>query len=145
MLFQFKSIDLPFIKSIKLDSNKHNAGYLNHLRLVTQSKHTYPDLFNDFRISLVRLARKQENTNLAMRLITEQVDNLYSRFLSSDQTPSENPFESLKYLSSKLLSTLNSSDQLLVLESELETAKLMYVINSNKLDSIEVYNLYICF
>lgn len=130
---------MPFIKSLKFDANKHSAKHLNNLKLIIHAKQTNEsDSFSDHRIAAAQLARKQQNVSLASRLMTEQIDCLYSKLLSNFENPHEDIYESIKYLGANMNVNLDSGLQLLHMESEFEAAKLLKKNEIKIIKSIEV-------
>lgn len=91
----------------------------------------------NIRIASIRLARKQQNLQLASRLVNEQVDSLYRRFLSVENSQDNSVLDSFRYLSDQSIN-LNNEQQLAIMESEFEAAKLLYHTNEKKLDGVEV-------
>ena len=127
------------MKSLKLDLNKHSVKCINHLRLISQLNMPESDLLiDDFRLASARLARKQLNLKLATRLITDQIQSIYSK-ADINTNPSQNIFESLKGLvDQQTRLNLHNNMRLLIMESELEAAKLLNQMNANKADSVEL-------
>lgn len=113
------SSSVPFMKSFKFDSNKHDPKCINTFKLLPSS--------DDFRLASARLARKQTNYNLASRLITQQLAHIQSKSFNSTNIS----YESIKQLLNDLLLVKTQSNRILLLECELETAKLLYSL-SNK-------------
>jgi hypothetical protein len=137
-----KQPKLPYIKALKLHPNRHSPGHLNHLRLATAPKraHLAPtDSFNELRLACAKLARKQANTSLALRLAAEQLQALYAKFLPDTRPASADAlFGNLKRLARSLPASLSLREQVVWLETEREAAKLLYQLSPSKLDSVEI-------
>ena len=129
---------------MKLHPNRHSPGHLNHLRLATapkQAKQLAPaDSFGELRLACAKLARKQANTSLALRLAAEQLRALYAKFLPDTFLPASADalFGSLKCLARSLPASLSLGEQVVWLETEREAAKLLYQLSPSKLDSVEI-------
>ena len=91
----------------------------------------------NIRSASIRLTRKQQNLQLASRLVNEQVDSLYRRFLSVEHIQDNSVLDSFRYLSDQSIN-LNNEQQLAIMESEFEAAKLLYQTNEKMLDGVEV-------
>ena len=130
------------MKALKFDPNKHSPNCINNFKLLIQSSDSLH--LSDFRLASARLARKQLNFNLASRLIIEQLDLMQSRPTVATTT-SETNFDTIKHLleeNNYLFQKSNQQNRILLLESELETAKLLYELSINDksklLDSISI-------
>ena len=141
-LIQTDVPQVPFMKALKFDPNKHSPNCINNFKLLIQSSDSLH--LSDFRLASARLARKQLNFNLASRLIIEQLDLMQSRPTVATTT-SETNFDTIKHLleeNNYLFQKSNQQNRILLLESELETAKLLYELSINDksklLDSISI-------
>jgi hypothetical protein len=143
-------MELPFIKCLKFDSNKHSAKVMNHLLFVIQNNfrfnnlHTNQphiqsnDLLNDFRLEMIRLARKQENFTLSSKHLLNTLQIVNNSIISQPQQ-STNLSENIKFYietyhdKSPIMNTIQ-------VELEYESAKLLYCMGkeANKYETLGI-------
>ncbi len=129
-------VDLPYLKSsFKLDASKINSKYLNHIEMILKSQ---AKNHNEFRLEIIRVARKQSNFNLASNILISEMN-----YLSKSTNINNDLIESSKIY----LSRLNESNLIINNHSDLklekEAAKLIKLLNENNsnkndLASIEI-------
>jgi hypothetical protein len=130
-----------------------NSKYMNEKENSRKQAVTFPLI--SFKLALARMARKQQNFNLASRLIYEQIDEL-EKTLSLEQnladienvtnknleaTGNSIIYMRAKHFSSKIGPTyynLTNKIRSSLLELEIETSKLLKYMNKNKLEGLEL-------
>jgi serine/threonine-protein kinase SMG1 len=146
MILLKKQFDLPFVKSIKFDPEKHNMKAMNHLLFITQNRHNIKDLRNDrfellnnFTLAISHLARKQMNYNLASKILTKLINN---QTISKYNNKTTNLYDLVNiFFDQQIQQQQIPTNKYLLscMEIQTEVSKLLYSMDTlNKENSIEV-------
>lgn len=124
---------------MKFDANKHSAKVMNHLLFVIQNNHRFntpspssSEALNDFRLEVIRLARKQQNYNLSAKHLVNTL-----QIVNSFKTQ---PLKSLADNVKQYMDTVKTQIKPVQMELEYESAKLLYSMDreSNKYNALQI-------
>ncbi|CAF0784356.1 unnamed protein product [Brachionus calyciflorus] len=126
---QEDQIGLPFLNNLKLNPTKYNMKYLNIALMISKNY----DFNLDLNLSCARLARKQQNKNLSLRLLDQQLkyfnntlDNNSHLFTRQNEA---NFYDSVARLMNDVHQITDYNLKLKILEFSQESSKFLATCN----------------